>query len=134
PREMPVLPLEAVLAPGLRRVPVLAVSAGLEFHEDAIVVDERHLIVRQQLSVIGCHLVRHERVVGYARDDVLNRLTDYAYLTGVVGIERPLRPELRVNDSEEEEDASRSCEHGPVNLRRCHKPPPSLWGAARRST
>src|SRR5712692_8541549 len=103
--QLPVLPLETVLAPNLGRVRVLVIGAGLEFHVDVAAVDERYLIVGQQIVLVGRHLLRNERVVHDARQYVVERLSCHTYLARMLRIERPLWPELRVSGAREQQQA-----------------------------
>ena len=52
--------------PRLRRILALAVAPVLRFHVDIVAVDQRHLIVRQQIAIVEVLLFGDERVI----DDV----------------------------------------------------------------
>ena len=89
-------PAELVLAPGLH-LPVLDVGvlARLALHENVVAVDERRLIVHQQVAGgIGSHLLLgHERVVDDLGLDVRARLRGHPGEAGVGRVPGPLAPE-----------------------------------------
>jgi hypothetical protein len=64
----------------------------------------------QQVSAGSRQFVRHEGVEDSACQNALDRLTLHGHVTGVKSVERPLRPELRLDDTEQEDDAA-PCRH-----------------------
>ena len=79
--------------PLLRGVIAGRVLAGLRLHEDAVAVDERNLVVHQQVAVVQRLLLRNERVVDHVGDDAIQVLAGDGNESGVLRIRRPLRPE-----------------------------------------
>src|SRR5712692_10034333 len=103
--QFPVLPLESVLPPNLGRVSVLVIGAALEFHVDVGAVDQRYLIVGQQIVLVGRHLLWDERVVYDTRPYAVERLSRHTYVARMLRIQRPLRPTLRVRGADEQQCA-----------------------------
>src|SRR5439155_4138406 len=92
-RQPAVLPGERVLAPDLgvprRRA---RVAPRLHLHEDVVSVEERRLVMSEEVAKARLLLVGHERVVDDVREESVGALADGAGLTGVLRVLAPLRP------------------------------------------
>src|SRR5262249_20374666 len=84
------------LTPGLA-APVVWVGEGpaLELHEHVALVQERSLVVREQVAAAGGLLSRYVGVVGEVRQDVVQALTGNIHEALVLGVLAPLRPVCR---------------------------------------
>src|SRR5437773_19737 len=96
------LPGEFVLMPGLGGIGSDGVRAGFRFHVDIVSLDQRDLIVGEQIATIVRLLVGHERVVDDVRQDLVKVLADDVQKSRVLGILHPLRPAISESCGESE--------------------------------
>ena len=105
-RELPILNQRVVAPRILRLTPRLSgevvevVRPLLELHEDVVAVDERILVMRDEIGGaehrrVLRSLLGDERVVDDVDDVAIQRLSDDRHLRVVLRVETPLRPILR---------------------------------------
>jgi hypothetical protein len=70
----------------------LAIAAALRLHVDVVIVEEGHLIVRQQISIVEATLFGNERVVDDVGKRAIEELADNVDESRMLRVLPPLPP------------------------------------------
>ena len=89
------LPRVPGFPPRLRREVARGVETALEHHVDVVAVDQRRLVVSEQLTSILVDLLGHKGVIDHVHQVLIEMLANGGDIRRVLSVPGPLRPLLR---------------------------------------